>query len=410
MTNLEELYLLAQEGCLEKEKYEKILNVMIMPEVNPGDDPMRILLQKNLDEERYQLQNINENYSKMPFWSDYLYWQIWKKIRNDCLGHVVSLKTYQKRYEVEIHLELSVKKEELESQEDFLLRKKIFFQNCEYEWQKNKNINVIAILDTKENKDKLLDYLSSFMDIKRYFFETRDNLLYTIRLICSDINLNIENKEETLELNTGMLEYIMKQLKEAYHAISMAKDFPSLEPVSKHLYYSIYYDICKKLGISNDNTENYEKTFLKDKNKNIETRNLSEEVGKTYSNESMFNVVKDIKEKLENYLSQKYSLYCEDIHFDRKKLFVSCFFSDINNFDDEKNKQYFFDDIVVGNDNGYCIPMSQFEFVIDTLRKDIFMENIYLDSKNVYIGEEEIMCINKITAQIDISRIFEKFA
>ena len=74
------------------------------------------------------------------------------------------------------------------------------------------------------------------------------------------------------------------------------------------------------------------------------------------------------------------------------------------------NRQYFFDDIVIGDNNGYCIPMSRFEFVIDTLRKDIFMENIYLDSKNVYIGEEEIMCINKITAQIDISRIFEKFA
>lgn len=414
MKKFEEIYNLAANGILWDEPYKQILNEMSLPELSEYDNSVGIELQANMDEERNNLENISDSYSKMPFWSDYLYWQLWKKIRYDSLGHVVSLKTYRSRYEIEISVGLDIRKDELESKEDYDNRKKQILDSSPYQWEKYEKINKIAILDTDENKEKYLEYLSGFMDIIRYSFETRDNKLQTIKVICKNIHVELYVKETEKKLDKGMLEYIMKQIKEVAHAKATVKYIPTLESIANHIYASTYYDLCKKLGVNNENTKKYEEMFLKNRNKNRETRDMAEEIGKTYSSEAMFNCIKEIGEMLENYLQVKYCIYLDSIYYKGKSLNITFFFSRIlmNCFDrDDLNNAYVFDEITVpGKDKDvYIIPIDKINYVINTMNKDIGIEKVYIDSKNEVISSgEEIICINKISGEIDIKKLYDK--
>lgn len=401
---------LCNNRVLDKNEFTKILSELLpfLPEIKKNDflhsDFFDYYQRK---QEIMLLEKYESIQTKIYYWREYIFWEIWKKLRSDNIGHCSDFQIYNNYFFVKINLNLDVNKRQDESKEEYQQRKKLFYETTKYQY-KNSNSSRKYIIDNDFNKQMLLDYLKGFISFDRYSFITRNNCLTEIIIYAKDFNIKEDTDKKEDSFNIAKLEDINKEAQTTLDALYyLEHDVVKDIDLTNSLISSFFCYVSRIVNFNNEYLQNYDKIILSNREKNLMLQEKGKELGKTYDTSIMMKTMSDFKAILEKYLRNKYCLSLDEFSFNGQyHITVSFNFSrckleaEFANDDTFEQRNFVFDKYCIKKDldtEEYYISTDAITNIKDMLKKEFEAQKI-----SINISEKnELLFIDNISFVYD---------
>lgn len=372
----EKILELCKQNCLGRDKYIEVLEQMELPEPSVSSHIVGLMdgLKKVNDLESSLLDNYSDNpYVRMSFGEIYLYWNLWHRIKNSGVGHLMEFHMEHSAFKIVIFISPSLSKDDNETSEEYKARKEQFFETFPY-----KTIDTTfgkQLADTQENRDKLKDWLECFIDFYSWSIEAQNGFIRKITMFSKSVLLCEEEKQKERKFDKAAIERIERICKDAKESQEISK---CIGRGTDDIITSDYCAICKELSYENEYCKRYQ--MLLPQVKNI--KDAKKEFGKTIPQEELLSTYKELSKKVEDMFAKtaKFSLldYC---WHDGAFRFRGNFSSNITMF---YKKEFFdsrlkFDDIAEDNGMEYLIGAEYIAVVREVFEKEYHCSHISME-------------------------------
>lgn len=385
-TNIDKILNLCKLKCLDKNEYIKVLKDMVLPPLVDDKSELRDNLQNLMDMDR-KFAEKNDKFSRLFLGEKWLYWNVWKRIRDLGIGHVSSFYMIGSYFFIEVRIRLGVHRSNTETKEEFKKREKEFFENSPYLYKRNRYVNNIDIVDDVTNKRLLLDCFHKFLKFDKYEIQYRDDVFHKVCIYAKSI-VPYEYEEKNIGFSLAVVENIEKEFMEANDALRYADYSVNLKDTVDSLLWSTYTHTCGLLGYSNEYNNEYNKVILSSKLRNYDTKKMAEDIGKSVSQEEMKETYKFVRDMFSKYVAKKYMLAVHT-KWDQGLLFngTFCEKDSLLVLEDDEEVIGVFDNIADIGNWSYIISGEHAKLVRDNLMCDGIEDiNMELSSSDFHIN------------------------
>lgn len=402
--NLLRIIKLCEDKVYDKKQYIDILKKMNLPEPVAHENRFVLQLENMTDLKAIYLsdKNINNPLVRLRFGEEWVYWDLWRRIRDSGLGHLSSFCIKGGVFNIEITLSIGLSRGNYESKNNFEKRKVEFERNLKYDIVNLHSTKLIK--NTEKNVSLFLEFINTFCNPITYEFSTWKNGIRIVKLRTKNITPYGIKDEKPDEFDESSLERIKKCCMDAVDAIDTVEAIPKLKETCNSILGSTYHLICDEIGFQDDYYRKYENIVLPKKVRNRLLQEKEWEFGKTIPLEEMLNTAKEIDEKIKNLFAKDMCIWITDGSWHMGYEFSGRFSKESIFFvmdDDEicnNTDGYKFDEYLINKDeNAYEIGASHALDVKTILEVDYFVSNIELSLRECDYN----YCISEIKGRMD---------